>query len=227
MKYKREHFSKTDKEFSLSGISVKIKDSPINGFSAKSAIGRAINLVPKHLRRNVNNILVGQFEPLKSRDFEAMYKNGDIYLTNTHRNEEDMIDDIVHEFAHSAEEEFYDEIYGNGEIEREFKSKRMQLYGRISSNKKLPSIEKKYFADINFNQTFDEFLHNHVGYDILRTMTSDLFFSPYGSTSVREYFANGFEAFFMREQLPRLKNISPFLYKAIENLLNLKGENDV
>ena len=62
------------------------------------------------------------------------------------------------------------------------------------------------------------FLYKKVGYDIMRATTADLFHSPYAATSLREYFANGFEAFFLKEELSRLKFSSPKLFMKISKL---------
>jgi hypothetical protein len=221
MEYNQKHFAKTEKHFSLFGIIVKVEDEPLNDISVKSAVSKALSLLPDHLRKNVNNIFIGDFDRLKKRDFEAMYENGNIFLVNTHHNEDDMVDDIVHEFAHSVEEQFNDEIYGDGSIRSEFYSKRLKLYNRINKNIE-SNLGKKYFTNLNFDKTFDKFLHDYIGYDSLRTITSDLFYSPYGSTSIREYFANGFEAFFMRQEVSKLKKVSPSLFKILEKLLTLE-----
>ena len=62
------------------------------------------------------------------------------------------------------------------------------------------------------------FFYDEIGYPTLGIYTSSLFYSPYGCTSLREYFANGFEAYFMREEIGRLKRISPVLYNKIVKL---------
>jgi len=224
MKYREEHFQKTKDHFSIFGIAVSVRDQPINNISIKNAIRRALLLLPKHLRRNVKNIFIGDFDRLKERDYEAMYENGNIFLSNTHKNEEDIVDDVIHEFAHSVEEIFHNEIYGDKLLRKEFYSKRVELYNRLSRNRDL-DLDKKHFTNLNFDETFDKFLYDYVGYDSLRMITSDLFYSPYGATSIREYFANGFEAFFMKEDIGRLKKVSPLLFKILKRILSLKEKH--
>jgi hypothetical protein len=46
-----------------------------------------------------------------------------------------------------------------------------------------------------------------------------LFVSPYGATSLREYFANCFEEYFARRQYDHVKKISPAVFEKIELLL--------
>ena len=82
------------------------------------------------------------------------------------------------------------------------------------------NLELNYFLEPDFNREFDNFLYMDVGYPILSLLTVNLFYSPYGATSLREYFANGFEAFFMREDIDRLKAISPKLFTKLVELLD-------
>ena len=57
-----------------------------------------------------------------------MYKDGAIYLSPEQDNEEDLLDDILHELAHAVEKKNEDLIYRDGRLEREFFAKRSTLY---------------------------------------------------------------------------------------------------
>ena len=63
-----------------------------------------------------------------------------------------------------------------------------------------------------------------VGYPTLTQLTPNLFVSPYGATSLREYFANCFEEYFARRQYNHVKKISPAVYEKIELLLGITQE---
>ena len=70
-----------------------------------------------------------------------------------------------------------------------------------------------------YNKKFDNFLANEVGYPTLLSLTMGLFVSPYAATSIQEYFANGFEKYFLDN--PRMvRDISPVLYGKIEEIIN-------
>jgi hypothetical protein len=58
---------------------------------------------------------------------------------------------------------------------------------------------------------------------MLRTLTSDLFYSPYAITALKEYWANGFENYFLQDRA-KLKSLSPVLYQKIKNLVDSKKE---
>ena len=60
-------------------------------------------------------------------------------------------------------------------------------------------------------------MYSDIGYDKLRLITPELFYSPYAITSLREYWANGFENYLLGDRAA-LKDISPVLYRKIYNL---------
>ena len=78
------------------------------------------------------------------------------------------------------------------------------------------------FLETKYNQNFDEQLYLEIGYPTLRMFSRNIFYSPYACTSLREYFANGFEAFFMKEDIPLLKRVSPVLYNRIIDLMKIE-----
>lgn len=208
---------KKNKNFTISNIEVLIKDPPPSNISVDNVVNRMLKLVPKKLLINVKYIKVGQFDHLNKREIQAMYKDSTLYLTNSQVDEADMLDDMIHEVAHSVEEIFSSQIYGDKKIQNEFVKKREKLWTRLRDKDFHYPLGS--FLNINFDRELDLFLHKEVGYDLLSMMTYDLFFSSYGSVSVREYFANGFEAFFLREGTYRLKKISPYLYQKLKQLV--------
>ena len=212
--------NKKTKHFIQSGINVFIKDIPPASISVKSVINKMIDKIPNFLLRNLESIYIGHFKQLADRDIQAMYENSSIFITNQHKDEEDMLDDLVHEVGHSVEEIYKHHLYFDREIEREFINKRKQLWHQLK--KEGLDTNLSYFLEPEYKSEFDDYLYKQVGYRMLSTITSNLFYSPYAATSLREYFANGFEAFFMKEDLGRLKVVSPVLYKKIVELLQKK-----
>ena len=64
---------------------------------------------------------------------------------------------------------------------------------------------------------FDSFLHKEVGYSILENAAMGLFVSPYAATSLEEYWAVGFEDYFVGDR-EYLKKISPQLFNKIKEI---------
>ena len=211
--------NKKQKHFKIKGVDVFIKDKLTTPIDVRASVLDALRLVPKHLLTNLETIYFGKFDHLEKLDLEAMYMNSSIFMSNEIENEVDIIDDLVHEIAHSVEEIRKEEIYADGSLEKEFLTKRKILWQRLKD--KGFSVDLKLFLEVEYSEELDMFLYKQIGYQTLSMFSSGLFYSPYGCTSLREYFANGFEAFFMKEDVLRLKKTSPILYGKVSNLLNL------
>ena len=167
--------------------------------------------MPRHLFQNVDTMYVGQFDFFEDRDINAMNENSCIFVTNDQDDNDDMADDIVHELAHSVEEVYKDLLYSDGLLQQEFVQKRKQLYSTLKSEN-ITDLELSSFLNPFYNRNFDDFLENHVGYPLLDMVSSNLFYSPYAATSLREYFANGFEAFYFFQEPEFLQKFCPVLF---------------
>ena len=205
-------------------IPIYLKDELIftDGESSLDEVIKIVeNSLPSFLVSNVDVIYVGDFSHFEARDTNAAYENGAIYVINVQDNAMDMADDIIHEIAHAVEEKFYDEIYGDGRVENEFLGKREKLYQTLKVYEE-PMMDLVYFQNPDYNEAFDEYLYTQIGYPALSAFGNGLFYSPYAATSLREYFARGFEAFFLHKDLKTLANISPILYNRLENLADME-----
>jgi len=216
--------SKRSSHFSVSNIEVFIKDQVDNPqISVSNVVKSVTQKIPSHLLRNVKQIHIGQFDFLKSRDYEASYQKSKIFVTNEQESEEDMLDDLIHEVAHSVEELYSEFLYSDKIMEREFLAKRKNLWNVLRSKDVLLPLED--FLKTSYDRALDMVLYRDIGYPTLSVITASIFHSPYAATSLSEYFADGFEAFYVREELDRLKDISPGLYKKIVGLSTANEEN--
>lgn len=177
---------------------------------------RTIEVVyPSSLVSNIEAIYVGKFEILRKRELQGLYYNGTIYVTNEQDNNDDLFDDLVHEFSHAVESIKGEEIYGDGEIKAEFKKKRIQLYDLLETSGFEP--DKALFLDTKFSPELDNFLYRVVGYDALQHLGAGVFVSSYSATSLREYWAKGVEEYLLKDR-NYLKQVSPALFYKIELL---------
>ena len=171
-------------------------------------------LIGPKLLQNVDAVYVGEFKDLNSRN--AAYSDGAIYMTSHEPTSFDMIENFIHEVAHSLESKYGWSIYDQDLID-EFRAKRSRLYHILDSAGF--HINPRLYSFLEYNEKFDDFLANVVGYPTLLSLTMGLFASPYGATSIQEYFANGFEKYFLDN--PRtVKDTSPVLYRKIEEIIN-------
>ena len=118
----------------------------------------------------------------------------------------------------ALEEMNMETIYGDNTLRQEFLGKRKRLLDIL--NQEGYNILGYDLLDPNFSLELDQFLFSEIGYPNLTSLTMGLFVSPYGITSLSEYFANGFEKYLMKfENRKYLKNISPFLHTKIEEVI--------
>jgi hypothetical protein len=170
--------------------------------------------IPQSLLCNVDVVYVGDLRELNGRN--ATYANGAIYMTNKEPTTEDMLENFIHEVAHSLEHNFASKIYTDDLI-KEFKGKRSRLFHILKSHGY--DVSPVAFGFTEYSEKFDQFLSDTVGYPTLLTLTMGLFASPYAATSIQEYFANGFEKYFLEHPWD-LKKVSPVLFDKIEGIIN-------
>ena len=171
-------------------------------------------LVPPVLLSNIEVVYIGEFKELENRN--ASYMNGAIYMTAAEPTNFDMIENFVHEIAHSLEDQYGMQLYTDN-LRNEFLGKRNRLKHTLASQGY--HINPILYDFTEYNEKFDEFLATEVGYSVLVPLTMGLFVSPYGATSLQEYFANGFEKYFLDDPR-RVQTISPVLYEKIEEIID-------
>ncbi len=213
--YISEKVDRMPRHFNFGGISVEEED-PIPDHVNIAAILRSVeDNFPSHYFRNLESVKIGHREEFDLRDVNAVYRDNNFYITNRQDNSQDLMDDIVHEFAHHLETLYTELIYGDESVKREFLRKRHELNFELRSE---GYWTKDYdFEDLKFDENFDQFLYKRVGRNMLRLITTGLYIRPYAAVSLREYFATGFEAYYLGKQ-DALEKISPMLYDKINEL---------
>ena len=152
---------------------------------------------------------------MKEREINAYYEDGAIYVTNYQDEEMDMIDDIIHELAHAVEEKYREFLYDDEKLAQEFLRKREALRRVLKYEGYL--FDNNSFMKTEYDADFDMFLLGKVGYPLLKTISRHIFASPYAATSLSEYYADGFEDYFLGKRR-NLKEISPILYFKLEEI---------
>jgi hypothetical protein len=216
--YLIEKNKQMDNFYTSNGISVYVKEPLTNGLDIEEIMQYIEERLPRKFLSEVEMVIIGQFAEFEERKINAMYRDGCLYITNEQDDREDIIDDIVHEIAHSLEEPYGYEIYADGKLEAEFLNKRRDLRNILWDHGYKTQVN--FFLNTEYDVEFDNFLLNTVGYDKLALLMQGMFISPYAATSLREYFASGFTEFVMFSDHNLLKTVSPVLYKKIKNLYN-------
>ena len=200
-------------------IEIYVKNPLPKGFALEKVLQKIEHTVPASLMQDIDAIIIGEFQMLKSRDLDATYEDGAIYLTNEQTSEDDMYDDIVHEVAHAVEKNYGMDVYADGQLETEFINKRRMLYSTLNAHGYY-GLSMLDYINPDYDKKFDKFLYKDVGYDKLRHLTMGLFLSPYAATSLSEYWANGFEALITGEAAPEyIKQTCPQLLSKLMELI--------
>ncbi len=199
------------------GIHVYFKDKLANDeIDVEDIVAKVEERIPEHLLTEVEMIIIGWFQEFEDREINAFYKDGTLCISNLQDDSQDMYDDIIHEISHSIEIPYGYQIYGDNKIRDEFLRKRKYLHDILwQLGYKAPLA---FFQNIEYDQEFDMFLYQTIGYDKLMNLVQGLFISPYAATSLREYFATGFTDFYMDPNHKFLQKISPALYQKLITL---------
>ena len=198
----------------LNSINIIVKDEILYDLEMKDLEGLMKSL-PKKFLKNIDYVMFGKFDFLRKKNYNASYMDGVIYVDNVQHNNINILDDIVHEVGHSVEEAYYSLIYGDGSLESEFLQKRNMLKKEMDSSGY--HIPDHLYSKSEYDEQLDMLFADKIGYPIMTSIVQGIYYSPYAATSLSEYFANGFEAYFYHKDL-YLKKVSPILFSKIEQL---------
>ena len=204
--------------YTARGTHVYFKDA--SEIDVESVINKLERKIPEHLLSEMEMIVVGQFEEFEERNISAFYENGILHISNIQQDENDMLDDLVHEVAHSVESINGFEIYGDEKLKREFLSKRERLHQHLSALGY--DVNESWFKEVEYDPDFESFLFETVGKQKLRMICTGLFINAYAPVSLREYFATGFTDFYLHSEDTLLRKLSPQLFDKVINIH--KGE---
>jgi len=213
--YISEKVKHTTRHFRFGGVDVEEIEPTPDEINLQAVFKAIENNFPPHYFQKLNGIKIGHTKEFDDRDVNAVYRDGTFHITNRQSNTRDLMDDVIHEFAHHMETLFPKMIYSDQSLMREFRRKRYELKFELQSEGYW--VDEYDFDDFKYNQEFDIFLYKRVGKNMLRMATTGLFIRPYAAVSLREYFATGFEAYYLGKQ-DTLEKISPMLYDKINEL---------
>ena len=213
--YIQESVSRSGIYYLNNDIPVWSEDPLPEYIDLRAVLNKIEKMLPSAYFRYVDAVKIGTFPEMIDRELNAMYKDGVLYISNFQASEEDMYDDVIHEIAHAVEDNNRDLIYGDERLMVEFLGKRKRLYSVLKNEGY--DVKLKEFLNINYDEKFDMFLYQNIGYEKLNNLVMGLFPGAYSVTSLGEYFAVGFERFYMREG-KNLSKMCPVLMRKIDLL---------
>jgi hypothetical protein len=210
----------------IGAFNLIFKERFVNDINFQSVFKTITSMLPEHYVDKIDVVYIGEFDFFKNKDINASYMDGAIYVSSHQDDEQDLLDDIVHEISHSLEEAYSDIIYGDKQIKDNFLHKReilerdLRHYGYDTT--------KYDFSKTEYDKELDMFLYEEVEYDKLNNFIQGLFLTEYSTVSLREYFAVGFEEYYINKSL-YLQEICPYIYNKLILLENLElgGEDEI
>ena len=219
--YLKESVQRSGIYYLMGEIPVWSEDPLPEHINLRAVLDKIEEMMPAAYFRYVDAVKIGTFPEMIDRELNAMYKDRVLYISNFQASEEDMYDDIIHEMAHAVEDHNRELIYGDQRLMVEFLGKRKRLYSILKSAGYDVILEE--FLNVNYNEDFDMFLYQNIGYTKLNNLVMGLFPGAYSVTSLNEYFAVGFERFYMKEG-GKFAKMCPILMKKIDLLDELANE---
>ena len=213
-----EKIENTTSHFRFGGIDVEEIEPTPDNVNLPAVLKAVEKNLPSHYFQGVKGVKIGTFAEFDKKDANALYDDGYFFISNKQDNSQDILDDIVHEFAHHLETLHTEKIYGDKKIIEEFLRKRKELKFELQSEGYW--VDDYDFDNLKYDPKLDNFLYKRVGPKMLNMVTAGSFIRPYASVSLREYFATGFEAFYLGDK-EVLEKISPVLYNKISEIHNL------
>ena len=201
--------------YNVGGVDVFVKDPVPTSVDLVVVFDYISARIPFYLTKDIDVIYVGMFPEMVERDINAFYEDGAIYISNEQDDEMDMIDDIIHELSHAVEQKNGETIYGDSNLEREFRAKRQRLESRLRQNYDVPA---DFLITLDYDKNIDTFLYKTVGYKALNQICVNIFPSAYAATSISEYWAKGFEEIFIGDS-DSLQQMCPILYNKLINVI--------
>ena len=155
-----QNHNSAQREHSIFGKMFYLQQHFYGEVEVKDVISKIEKMMPPHLFDEVDMIIVDDFDFLRERELEALYKDGAIYLTPFLYSDHDVVENIVHEVSHSIEERLGRLIYGDGKLRKEFQTKRDTLARHLDAhNYDTSGLD---FQDVEYDLV-DEFA-KEVGY---------------------------------------------------------------
>jgi ribosome-binding ATPase YchF (GTP1/OBG family) len=210
------------------GIYYLNKDIPVwteqplsDSVDLNRVLSKIEKIIPTKYLQYIQAVRIGMFDEMIERELNALYKDGVLYVSNIQDNNQDILDDMIHEISHAVEQNNSEIVFGDGKIEQEFIGKRKRLYNILKSEGFNVTIEQ--FLNPKYDQSFDMYLFQEIGYPLLNSISGGLFLSAYSITSINEYFAVGFESFYI-DRTPYLGRMCPQLSNKLNYLDEMANE---
>ena len=101
--YITERVKNMTRHFKFGNIDVQELEPTPDGINLQAIFKTIENNFPSHYFQNLTGVKIGHTEEFDEREVNAVYRDGVFHISNRQDHTKDLMDDIVHEFAHHVE----------------------------------------------------------------------------------------------------------------------------
>lgn len=186
------------KIFTIYNTTFFISRLPLNLQEVKSDIMK----LPSFLFSEVNKVYIYNSEDLDNYNLDSSYGNRIVKIDSSKiESRKDLMKTLIHELYHSIQKSIKETFREQFEkVCIEYLTKKKHVLDIFKHDARFQSPEEKYYTEIFYSESFDNYLYNILTYRVLNNRLKDYFPSAYSITSVDEYMAVCFEIFFFENQ---------------------------
>ena len=101
--YITERVKNTTRHFKFGNIDVEELEPTPEDINLQAVFKTIEKNLPPHYFQNLKGVKIGHTEEFDKREVNAVYRDGVFQITNRQSDVNDLMDDIIHEFAHHME----------------------------------------------------------------------------------------------------------------------------
>jgi hypothetical protein len=209
------------KHFLHNKVPVYLKDLMV--LNVQVSLDKVLELlelrVPESLIPNLGTIWIGEFPELDRMNVDSFFKNETVFFSSKIPTLELLFYTMLYEMSNVMADNFSTIIHADGSLEREFLSKRVELYNRLTpAQKKAISIQK--FFDVKSDTILFRFLYKKLRRPYLERLCKGIYPHSTGAASLLNYLAMTF--YLLKASLrsrEELEKISPIAVAKIQMLI--------
>lgn len=210
------------KIFNVYNVTFFIANLQLNIEDVKKDIIR----LPSFLFTEVNKIYIYNAEDLDNYDLDSSYGHRVVKIDSSKiDSRKDLMKTLIHELYHSIQNAI--KIQFKDQFEKvclEYLNKKKKILDIFKNDNRFKAPEPSFYTEIFYNEKFDDYLYNIIGYKVINNRLKDYFPSSYSITSIDEYMATCFEIFYFENQ-NWLSIYCPEVFELIKTIGSYEKEN--
>jgi hypothetical protein len=183
------------------------------------------NIIPKHIfNNNIDTIFIGEFQELKNKNLDVIYKEKSIYISNTKQyTNESLIYCILLGVGYSLLYSQKDYLFKDNIIQIEFLKKRVQLSNILKYYVEKGILEYEKLISIDYYRMLESVVVHLLeslprDKNILNAL-NEIYITNFGMFSIENYVIDGYVELLYTKDLSKFKRVYPELFLKLDKLI--------